>query len=209
MLDPGRRHELPLARDVSNDSGSRIMNRVTPILFTLVLAVLAGCNGSPTQPGDLAIRPGTVTVESGRAVQLTVTNGDGDAVTTGVEWMSSNRAAAIVNANGMVTGRYANGSALVTARVGAASVSAEVSTVPRVCFAIAELEGSPDPAEEIQTFDVLFEPGIDPARLAQELAARYGFEIDEITAGGFIAQLTPEQAGGVLCEREVERMTYL
>ena len=178
------------------------------LLPILLLPVLA-CSSSPTAPSGLQVSPATVTVESTQAVQLTVTGPGGSVVDGTVVWTSSNPVAAVVDADGVVTGGYANGKATITATAGAERGISAVSTVPRACIAIAPLSGTPDPDAKIQTFQVELEPGVDVRQTADELAARFRFEVLEISANGFTAQLNPDQASHVLCWGPVAGMSYL
>jgi hypothetical protein len=176
-----------------------------PILLLPVLA----CSSSPTAPAGLEVSPATVTVESTHAVQLTVTGPGGGAVDGTVVWTSSNPVAAEVDANGVVTGGYANGRATITATAGAARGISSVNTIPRACLAIAPLSGTPDPDSKIQTFEIELDPGVDVEKTANEMAARFRFEILEILEDGFTAQLNPEQASRVQCWIPVAAMSYL
>ena len=185
------------------------MAKVTMTIGALAVLIAAGCNsGSPTAPGQIQITPETVTVESGQSVQLAVTDQAGARLTEGVTWRSSNVVAAQVDGNGLVTGRYANGTATITANVRSMTANATVSTVPRICIAIAPLRGAPNSDEEIQSFTVEFDPGVNAAKRTAELETQFGFRASEVTRTGFSADLTPDQAAGIQCSRDVESMAY-
>jgi hypothetical protein len=77
------------------------------------------------------------------------------------------------------------------------------------CLAPAPLSGSPVSAD--RRYIVTFEDGIDAAAETARLAAKYGFtplHIYETVLSGFNAQLTPETAHALRCERSVRLMSY-
>lgn len=186
------------------------MIKSSRFLAALCLLPILGCSpGSPTDPAGFRVSPDVVSVPSGDSVQLTIVGSDGGTVNGDVVWRSSNPTAALIDGGGTVTGVYANGTTTVTAILGAARASATITTVPRFCFAIAPLKGTPDPAVLVQTFEVQFDPGTDAAAKAAELAARFDFVLLEVGPDSFTADLTPEQVGLVQCDGSVASVTYL
>jgi hypothetical protein len=90
-------------------------------------------NGAPKVVDNVAVAPPEATVETGKTVSLTaqLVDGSGKTITgTGVQWTTSNAAAATVSTAGVVTG-VATGVARITAAAGSRSGSAVVSVPPQ------------------------------------------------------------------------------
>ena len=77
------------------------------------------------------------------------------------------------------------------------------------CLAPAPLTGSPASANG--RYIVAFRDGVDAAAETARLGAKYGFaplHVYETVLSGFNAQLTPEVAAALRCERSVRLMSY-
>lgn len=177
------------------------------IAFSMLVAV--GCDSSsPTAVGSIRIEPANASVQPGQSAQMVVVGENGATITDGVTWSSSNPVRVSVTSTGEVKGGYGSGSATITANARSASATALVDVV-RLCAELAPIHGSPDPEAEVQSFDVEFVAGTDGVERANELARIYGFSPTHVSKDGFTATLTPQQAAGVGCSRDVASMTYL
>lgn len=77
------------------------------------------------------------------------------------------------------------------------------------CLGPALLSGSSASAN--RRYIVAFREGVDPAAETARLSAKYGFtplHVYETVLSGFNAQLTPDVATALRCERSVRRMSY-
>lgn len=186
------------------------MTNLAKSMLAVPILLVAACQsgGSPTAPGDLTINPQTAAVTGGQSVFLTVVDTNGDAVTDGVSWSSSDPFVVSIDSAGVATGGYGEGRATITAVTPGASTRALVDLV-RVCAELAPLSGEPNPNQDNQRFDVVYAAGTDASALTGTLALRYGFAPEEIRSNGFKALLTPTQAAGVGCAQAVTGMTYL
>lgn len=120
------------------------------ILPFAVLLAFAACDGNPVgeePPVDLpaptiVVSAPTHTVEAGSTLRMSaaVTEADGSPSARPVQWQSSNRGVATVNASGMVSG-VAAGTATITASLGGASSTFDI-TVMR----------APNPGGPLSTF---------------------------------------------------------
>ena len=119
---------------------------ISALMFVTAVTACGGGEGDPTDPvdatvGSVAVIPGAVTLNSlGATSQLsasaTSTGGTGVPGTT-FTWVSSNTAAATVDANGLVTA-VANGTTTVTATASGSSVSGTSNvTVAQTAASIA------------------------------------------------------------------------
>ena len=184
------------------------MKYLKTTLAVLCILTVAGCDSSsPTSVSSLRVEPGVVSLDPGSSAPLTVVGGDGQVVTQGVVWTSADPVLAPVSSDGRVTGGYGTGVAMITATVASDTARAEAN-VEAACLDQVPFSGTPSAGGGDQTFDVRFESGVDGLKVANQLAAQFGFSPSETSSDGFVSLLTPLQAAAVSCRTEVSTMTF-
>lgn len=178
--------------------------------FLLALAVVLlaplGCDGdSPTSPSDsgtLAVVPQSAGLEEGASLHLEVVGADGP-----VTWSSSRPLVASVDADGMVTTRNVLGTARITAAVGGAMATADVTVEPQ-CENPLPIDGTPPLSAEARPKIVTLAAGLDVETTAQALARELGFTIVELLPDGFRAYIDVPTVAILRCREEVAAIRY-